>query len=489
MAGGTWSPTDKSSLPGFYLNFQAAATAAVQPGARGIVIVPVKAHWGPAKEFVEVTSEAAAMLAYTSSEADGATAYTMLRLALLGGAKTVLAYRLVDSSAAKASITLQDTTSGTSVSVVKLEAKYTGARGNSFKVTIQVNAVDGTKKDLKLYEGSMLLKTITFSGSTVQAAVDAVNQDAGNLWIVATKLADGNGTLANVTTQAFTGGDSGIAGIVNADYIAALSAFETQTFNLLALDGATDAGLHTSVVSWVTRVRTEGKGVMAVLGGSAADDTASDAVSKATTRSASYNHEGIVNVGTGAILNGTSYSSAQLAAYVAGLIAGQRLSESTTYAATPFQDVTRRWTRSEQEQAVRNGIFLLVHDGRIVKALRGMNSLITLRQGQNNAWKKIRTIRVMDAINDDLLRTAEDSYIGKVNNTEEGRLALIGAAKAYMAALAASGVVENGYDVFLDPDYYGPTATQSPEPDQVFLLWTARLTDVMEQIFGTFIVN
>ncbi|WKL00286.1 hypothetical protein Q0F98_24470 [Paenibacillus amylolyticus] len=34
----------------------------------------------------------------------------------------------------------------------------------------------------------------------------------------------------------------------------------------------------------------------------------------------------------------------ETSAYVAGLIAGQRLNQSTTYAATPFDDVTRRWT-------------------------------------------------------------------------------------------------------------------------------------------------
>ncbi|MHB8985854.1 MAG: hypothetical protein ACYC38_07935 [Eubacteriales bacterium] len=40
-----------------------------------------------------------------------------------------------------------------------------------------------------------------------------------------------------------------------------------------------------------------------------------------------------------------------------------------------------------------------------------------------------------------------------------------------------------------DPVYYGPNHTITPEPDQVYLKWEARLTDVMEMIFGTFIVK
>lgn len=482
MAGGTWSATDKPVLPGFYMTFQAAAAAAIQPGARGTAIVPVRAHWGPANEFVEISSEADAAKAFTRSESDGATAYRTLRLALLGGAKKIIAYRLAASSAVASALTLADT-AGTPANVLKLTAKYSGARGNDFKVTVQANAVDAAKKDLKLFEGTTLLRTVTFDGDSIQAAADAINGDSGNLWVVAEKLAEGSGMLANVSGVSLSGGDSGISGVSNADYLDALAAFETREFNVIALDGVSDASLHASVAAWVSRLRNEGKGIVAVLGGTAADDTAADAVAKAIARSASLNHEGIVNVGTGAKLGDTAYSSAQIAAYVAGLIAGQGLSQSTTYAPSPFEDVTRRWTRAEQEQAVRGGVFLLVHDGRLVKALRGINSLVTLREGQNHPWKKIRTIRVMDSINSDLQRTAEDSYIGKVNNTEEGRLALISACKQYMQSLAQAGVIESdGYDVYVDPEF-------TPEPDQVFLKWEARLTDVMEQIFSTFIVR
>jgi hypothetical protein len=483
MAGGNWNTTDMPVLPGFYMAFRSAAAAAVQPGTRGVVAVPVRAHWGPVREFAEVTSETGIAETFSDLETGGATAYTALRLALMGGASKVLAYRLTDGTEAAASVTLKDTSSASPADVVKLTAKYAGERGNRFTVAIQPNAIDSSKKDLKLYEGTALLRTFTFAGSDLQAAVDAVNGDTANKWIAAAKLADGTGELADATGLAFAGGKSGIEDVDNADYLAALEAFEAQEFNAVALDGVTDAALQASVLSWVSRIREEGKGVIAVLGGSSADDKAADAVAKAVARSAGFNSEGIVNVGVGAKLGGVEYSSAQLSAYVAGLIAGQSLSESTTYAAAPFEDVTRRWTRSEQEQAVRGGVFLFIHDGRQVKALRGVNSLVSLGQNQNAAWRKIRTIRVLDSVNTDLQRTAEDNYIGKVNNTEEGRLALIGACKQYLQTLAQSGVIEaTGYDVYED-------TSVAAEPDQVFLKWEAKLTDVVEQIFGTFTVQ
>lgn len=488
MAGGQWTNTDMPVLPGLYMNFKAAALAAIEPGARGVIAIPVKAHWGPIGEFKEITSVQQIIDIFTTDESNSATAYSSLYFALLGGAKKVKAYRLASTAAAAATTTLQDTT-GAPVNVLRLDAKYKGARGNEFKATVQVNPVDSNKKDIKLYEGTTLLRTFTFTSGTVDAAVSAVNNDTGNVWVTATKLAAGNGTLANVASQAFANGDSGISGVVSSDYTAFLTALETQTLNLLALDGITDSAIQTLVSAWVQRVRGEGKGIMAVMGGAAAVDIAADAVSQAITRSAGFNHEGIINVGTGVILDGVSYCSAQVACYVAGLIGGQKLSESTTYAPTPFDDVTRRWTRSEMEAAITGGVFLLYHDGNIVKPLRGINSLSTLRQGQNKSWKKIRAIRVMDAINSDLQASAEANYIGKVNNTAEGRASLIGAFKEYMQILTMDGVIENeGWDVILDPDYYGTSKKADPDPDQVFVKWNARLTDVMEQIFGTFVV-
>lgn len=490
MAGGVWSATQMPVLPGLYMNFKAAALAAIQPGARGVVAVPVKANWGPIEQFVEVTNPGFINELFSNDSSNEATAYDTIYFALLGGASKVLAYRLASSAAAAASTILQDT-AGTPANIMTLQAKYQGTRGNTFKATVKVNPIDSSKTDIDLYEGAALLRTFTFTAGTVQAAVDAVNSDSANIWVVATKLAEGTGSLKTVSNQSFSGGDSGIDGVVAQDYSDWLTALETQNINLLALDGVYDNAIQTSVAAWIRRVRDEGKCVIGVMGGSVAGDKAADAIAQATARSAAFNHEGIVNVGTGASLSGVEYSSAQVACYVAGLIGGQKLSESITYAATPFNDVTRRWTKSEQEQAVNGGVFLLFTDNKmLVKGARAVNSLITLRQGQNRSWKKIRAIRVMDAINMDLQGTAEANYIGKVNNTDEGRHSLIGAFKQYMNLLAMDGVIETtGWDVYLDPAYYGSTATLTPEPDQVFTKWEARLTDVMEQIFGTFVVH
>lgn len=485
MAGGTWSMTEKPVLPGLYMNFQAAAASAVQSGSRGTVAVLVKSNWGPEREFVEIGSEAAIGRTYSNEDTDGATARNSLYLALLGGPKKLLAYRIADDTAAAASLTLK---SGAS-DALRLTAVYTGSRANGFRASVQPGVTDENSLELRLYEGAKLLRTFVSADGKASTFAEVVNADTDNIWIKAEAAAP-EAVLSAVSGSAFVGGASGSGELTNADYIAAQSALEGADFDVLALDFAPDSALLQSFAAFIKRLRGEGRGVTLVTGGTQTDDTAVKAAEIASARSAALNHEGIVNVGTGVKLGSASYSSAQTSAYVAGLIAGQRLNESTTYHAAPFDDVTRRWTRSEQETAVKNGVFLLFHDGRQVKTLRGINTLVTPDAGQNNAWKKIRSVRVMDAISSDLQRTAEDSYIGKVNNTEEGRLALIGAMKEYLALLAQSGVIEaNGFDVVQDPAYYGDSPLIKPEADQVFLQWNVKLSDVMEQLFGTFYVQ
>lgn len=484
MAGGSWSATEGKVRPGFYMNFVAAALAAIQAGSRGTVAIPVKADWGPVKSFTEIEDLATLLNTYGEDVAVGTTAYRAIFLALLGGAKKVLGYRLVDGSAAKMTKTLADTTAVTPVDVLKLDSKYETAR--AFKVTTRTNLVDSNKSDILLYEGTTLLYTFTYTHGTggVANAVAAINGDTKNLWVVATSLDAGNGVLANVTASAFGSGNNGISGIANSDYITAQAAFETMKWNEFVLDCEGDSALQVSFAAWITGLRDDGWGACITFGGDATDD---QTPATGNARSASFNHEGIRNVITGGTVGGVAYASFEIAPWFAGKIAGQKLTESITYATGSFTDVSPRLTNAQIITSLQSGSLCLVHDGVKVKVEQGLNTLTSLRQGQNNQWKKIRAIRTMDSINDDLLAAASDNYIGKVNN-EDGKIALINAFKKYMATLAIGGVIEDNYLVYLDPDWHGG-AEPLAAADSVYPVWEANITDCIEKIFGRFVVK
>ncbi|WKL00285.1 hypothetical protein Q0F98_24465 [Paenibacillus amylolyticus] len=74
--------------------------------------------------------------------------------------------------------------------------------------------------------------------------------------------------VATIAGAAFKGGVSGNDDLTNAEYIAVQGALEGEQFDVLALDQAADAPLLASFAAWVKRVRSEGKPVVAVFGGS-----------------------------------------------------------------------------------------------------------------------------------------------------------------------------------------------------------------------------
>lgn len=87
---GTWDPTALPTRPGIYINFVEAAIAAISGGERGIVALGLKTFSGTAvaSRFytVERESEAATLF--------GATNIDAIKLALAGGASSVLVYTL-----------------------------------------------------------------------------------------------------------------------------------------------------------------------------------------------------------------------------------------------------------------------------------------------------------------------------------------------------------------------------------------------------------
>lgn len=466
MASGLWSETDRPIRPGFYNRFKAAALARIQMGKRGIVAMPVKANWGPAKEVVSVTSEKGLMDNFGSDM--NYTAYKLGRLALLGGPKELLLYRLTDGSEKVASISLQDSTP---TDVLKLESKYPTTR--EFKVTVRPGIVDETAKEIVLYEGTRLLYTFTGLTGTMDEIVSAINENEENKWLKATKVADG--TLADVVTQALTGGNDGTAGVTNEDYINAMAKFEGYKFNGFTLDGVTESALQTSVKSWVERNRNNGKKIRAYFGGDA-DET----ILEANNRSKSLNYEGIVNVGaTGGILDGVEYTPAETAVYICALGEGQDMKECLCNQTTVFQDVTTRLTNEEIEDALLSGTLILRYDDGAVVIEDDVNTLKRYGQDQNEIWGYLRAIKFMDMVDEDTSSTGNKQYVGKVLNGETGQLAVLTALKLYFETLQIGELIED-FVVEIDQELQNTAAN-----DEFFWRWDAKYINVMKKIFGT----
>lgn len=466
MASGTWSETDRPIRSGFYNRFKAAALARIQMGKRGIVAMPVKANWGPAKEVVSITSEPSLINNYGSDP--NYTAYRLGRLALLGQPKELLLYRLTDGSEKVAEVTLKNTSDA---NALKLETKYPSTR--DFKVTVRPSIVNEEAKDIVLHEGTRLLYTFTGLIGTMDEVVEAINGNEDNKWLKATKVA--NGPLADVVTQALTGGNDGTAGVTNEDYINAMDKFEGYKFNGFTLDGVTDPALHTSVRSWVKRNRRNGKKIRAYVGGEL-----NESINDANNRSKAHNYEGFHNIGsTGGVLDGVTYTPAEVAVYVCALGEGQDMRASLCNQVTIFNDVTTHLSDEEITSSILSGTMVLRYDDGAVVIEDDVNTLKRYGEDQNETWGFLRAIKFMDMVDEDTSFTGNRQYVGKVLNGETGQIALLTALKLYFETLQIGQLIED-FKVEIDEDLQKNAAN-----DEFFWIWDAKYINVMKKIMGT----
>lgn len=292
--------------------------------------------------------------------------------------------------------------------------------------------------------------------------------------------------------QAFMGTPKEIKAVVlpatEVDYNDALNYLETIKFNVMAIPGIVDADA-TTVATWVKSMRdTKERKIICVLPDEAAD------------------HEGVVNFvvedGTdtaGIVKVGSStYTASQYTARIAGLIAGLPLTVAPTYQVLPEVDDVPHLTKSDADEKIDDGKFILYHDGEKVKVARGVTSLVTTTETKGADWKKIKLVRILDMIYTDIKSTIEDEYIGKVQNSYENKLLLCAAINAYYEVLEAERVLDPGknkceinvaaqktYLKSIGGDVDNMTEQEIKEAntrDQVFLISIVRPLDAIEDV-------
>ncbi|BCJ92589.1 hypothetical protein acsn021_01580 [Anaerocolumna cellulosilytica] len=212
---------------------------------------------------------------------------------------------------------------------------------------------------------------------------------------------------------------------------AALEAVRTEDFNVLVYpyDGEGYEAAKAAIAAWVkAMIDDEGKGMQAVLANYKADS------------------QYIISVSQGVKLaDGKVLTPAQTSVWAAGITAGAKVSESNTgrnY--TGAIDVVPRMTKTEMEAAVTSGKFILkVDTAQNVTVVYDINSLTTLTEAAGKPFTKNRVIRILNGINNDITEIFEANYVGKMNNTEDGRSALRANLIDYFKTLQGMSAIKN----------------------------------------------
>lgn len=465
--GGNWSETSKPTLPGFYNRFKTVAENRITAGADGVLAMPVKANWGPIKTVVSIVDESTLISTFGTEN----TAYKLGRLALFGQPKELLLYRLVDGSEKAAALTLKDT-NATPADVIKIQTKYPSTR--AFNITIQTNIVDSSQKDLILFEGTKQILNISALTGTITDIVAAINSNSENKYIAATKIADGNGTLASIANQALTGGNDGTAGITNEEYLNAMTVFEAYDIDGFTLDGVTDASLQMSVKTWTDAQRENGNDFTSFVGG--ASDITLDA---ANTLSKQLNTENIVNIADPLYFEDVLYAPAEVAVHIAALALGLDLKESICNRKTIFSKMKTRHSKPELKTALAAGSLVFNEKDGSVIIVDDKNTFTEYTDDKGEVFGYIRAVRFRNTVDKDTT-VSGDAYVGKTLNNTNGQLSVISALKQYFETFESNGIIDSDFTVEIDKDLQA-----TAKNDEFFWKWNATYINVMKKIYGT----
>lgn len=462
---GNWSETNKPEEPGFYNRFKTIAENRIQSGTDGVQGMPIKANWGPIKTVTSITDEPGLIAAFGKEN----TAYRLGRLALLGQPKELLLYRLGDGSEKAAELILKNTTSA---DAIKIQTIYPTTR--AFNATIQTNLTDSSQKDLIIYEGSEQLITISGLSGTFDEIVSAINSNTDNEYIVATKVADATGTLANIVNVALTGGNDGTAAITNSEYLNAMTVFEAYDLDSFVLDGVSDDSLIASAATWTNTQKENGNDFELFVGG-ASDITLDDANAK----SKQLNSFNVTNIGDPLYLDGVLYSPAEVAVYVAALAIGIDLKESLCNKSTIFTKLKNKHSKTERTAALKAGTLIFDEkDGSIV-IVDDKNTFTNYEDEKGEFLGYIRAVRFVNTVDKDTT-VSGNKYLGNTLNGTTGQLSVISALKQYFEIFSLSGIIKNDFTVEID------TALQATaKDDEFFWKWNANYINVMKKIYGT----
>ena len=234
--------------------------------------------------------------------------------------------------------------------------------------------------------------------------------------------------------RTFLGGQKPVKYIqlIQADSVeAGLPMLETFKCNYFAAPPAVTAEEVTSIITYIKTLRENKKIKL-----------------KAVLPHAEGDHEGIINFTTEDIKVGEkTFTAAEYCSRMAGLLAGTPLSVSCTYYVLSEVDDVPKFSRSDLDERIDKGEFLIFHDGEKVKVGREVNSLQTIGQEKGDIYKSIKAVDIMDMIFDDIHTTIEDNYIGKYANNYDNKCLVIVAIQTYLEKLRDEALLDSNITV------------------------------------------
>lgn len=453
---------EKKIRPAVYKRYENVGTSETPGAIYGVFAIPIHASNGPLATVTSFVRDA--LDEFKAMYGTGGTTDAVNAL-FAGGATKVYVYRL-GTGGAKASA---DLSGSDDTALVTLTTKY--ETDMSFNVSVKDKLGTTSTRQLLVYDGTTLLESIDYTTDTAdsEALVAAVNENS--IYLAATKKADGK--VADVANTELSGGS---APTVNTDsYSEALSAFESFKWNMLVLD-TVDTDVHALIQAYIDRIFQEGALGVAALG----EPTTVDFDTR-KSHAAAFNDEKIIFLGSGyADASGNKVDGYLSIATQAGIIGSLESNESATHTVIPNAVETLEDLKNSQyEEAIKSGMLLLSpNDEGQVWFDSGINTLVTLKDNQDEGWKKIRRTSTRFEMFDRIDR-ALAPLIGKVDCNDIGIGDCIIKGQTVLDAMIGEWKLQDGAT-------FAEDETKSRGSDYAYFVIAADDLDSLEKIYLTY---
>lgn len=182
---------------------------------------------------------------------------------------------------------------------------------------------------------------------------------------------------------------------------------------------------------------------------------------------------------------------------LASLLAALPMDRSCTY--LELTDLDTVAEVSDLDTSIDGGSLCLFRDDDVLRIARGVNTLQTLTADATADMQKIAVVEAMDLIQEDIIRTFKNYYLGKRRNTADNQTLFVSDVTTYLMELASEGILNPDETVRAEIDIAamrqawasaGVSTTDMTDAEvkkkpfraQVFVAAQARILDAMEDM-------
>lgn len=152
----------------------------------------------------------------------------------------------------------------------------------------------------------------------------------------------------------------------------------------------------------------------------------------------------IVNLANAGVFIGGDVTATAAGEYLprlGGILAACPITESVTYRV--LDELTRVSAVTSPGESVDAGNLVLIREDEVIRIARGVTTLQTVAGDNTADMKKIAVVEAMDLIQEDIIRTFKNNYLGKVRNSADNQALFVSDVLSYLQGLAEEGVLDS----------------------------------------------